>query len=68
MRGREFIESFTVLICGILLISPKFNIIYDVPFLEFIGNIPDGIISHFALALIPTALLYLIDMFRAQTD
>ncbi len=65
MKVRELIEGLVVVGCGVILLSPAFNTVFSIPLLSFMTHIPDDIISHMAIALVPIILIYLIDMFKA---
>lgn len=69
MKVKELIEGLVVIGCGVILLSPQFNTIFDIPFLAFMEHIPHDVISHMAIALVPIIIVYLIDMFRiGKTD
>ena len=68
MNWRELIEAFVVIACGIILLSPEFNTIFEIPVISVIKYIPDDVISHLAFGLVPIIIIYLIDMFRDRTD
>lgn len=68
MKYREMIEALIVIACGVILLSPVFNTIFPVPFLSLMKDIPDDIISHLAIGLVPIIIVYFIDMVRKKTD
>ncbi len=68
VEWRETIESVIVICCGIILLSPAFNTIFEIPYISFIEHIPHDVISHLAFGLVPIILIYLIDAFRAKTN
>ena len=64
MKSRELIEAIIVIMAGVILLSPEFNIIFDIPFLSFMETLPEWFVSHLAVALLPIIVLYFIDIFR----
>lgn len=69
MKSRELIEAIIVIACGVILLSPEFNTIFYIPFLSFMENLPDWLVSHLAVALLPIIAIYFIDIFRkGKTD
>lgn len=68
MNWREFVESVIVIACGVILLSPEFNTIFNIPFLSFMGHIHHEILSHLAIALVPIIIIYAIDIVRGKTD
>ena len=60
MNWREIIEAIVVIACGVLLLSPEFNTIFQIPFIAFIAHVPDEVISHLAFGLVPIIILYFI--------
>ena len=66
IRWREFIEAIIVIACGFVLLSPDFNSVLTISFLEL--HIPDDVISHLAFGLVPIIVIYIIDIIRGETD
>ena len=68
MKYREMVEALVVIACGVILLSPEFNTIFPIPYLSLMKDIPDDVISHLAIALVPIIIVYFIDMVRKKTD
>lgn len=66
MNWRMFIESWIIISCGLLLLSPVFNSMFIIPYISVVSNISNEIISHFAVALIPIILVSIIELFKGD--
>lgn len=60
MNWRELVESFVVMACGFVLLSPEFNTYLHIPVLDWIEHVPSDIISHLAVALLPIIIVYMV--------
>jgi hypothetical protein len=69
MNWREFVEALIIIACGVILLSPEFNTLFSIPFISAIQHVPDELISHLAIALVPIIIVYAIDTIRInKTD
>ena len=60
---REIIEACIVVACGIILLSPEFNTVINIPIISSIKDINDEVISHLAWGLLPIVILYFVELF-----
>jgi Ca2+/Na+ antiporter len=69
MKIHELVEALVVIACGVILLSPQFNVVFHIPFLSFMEHVPHDVISHLAIALVPIIIVYFFDMFKiGRTD
>lgn len=61
-----FVESWIVIACGVLLLSPVFNNVFIIPYISIIDNVSDSIISHLAIALVPIIVVTTIELFQGH--
>ena len=69
MKSRELVEAVVIILCGLILLSPQFNTIFHIPWLAFMENLPEWLVSHLAVGLMPIIIIYFIDIVRkGMTD
>lgn len=66
MDWRMFVESWIIIICGILLLSPVFNSAFSFPIISLIENVPENVIGHLAFALVPIIIVCLIELIQGH--
>ncbi len=69
MKTHELVEAVIIIACGLILLSPEFNTIFHVPFLSFMEALPEWLVSHLAVGLLPIIVVYSIDIVhKGRTD
>jgi hypothetical protein len=66
MDWRMFVESWIIIICGVLLLSPVFNSVFVIPIISLIESIPQLLIGHLAFALVPIIIVCLIELIQGH--
>ncbi|MBT7903415.1 hypothetical protein HN587_06145 [Candidatus Woesearchaeota archaeon] len=64
VKVRILIEAIVVVACAALLLSPAFNDLFVIDFLNFFILVDKEVVSHLAVGLLPIIVVSIVDIFR----